>query len=177
MARQLRRSTRRVRRYHRYGSKTLYVHGHGELRSNTQPLAFKVPHGVYICICTGPGVAISERLGRKMMRNEPIAINTPLAWMDRPGQPVYLIREQSRTHNMYYPMYCPNYTLLPPDDLQDLSHRSNVFQTDTPISFRDIVYRNKSKFDIIVWTNCTVLRGPNGPLNGPAPMADLTDDL
>jgi hypothetical protein len=118
MARQLRKSTRRVRRYHRYGSKTLYVHDHGELRSNTQPLAFQVPHGVYICICTGPGVAITERLGKKMMRNEPIAINTPLAWMDRPGQPVHLIREQSRTHNMYYPMYCPNYTLLPPDDLQ-----------------------------------------------------------
>ena len=175
MARQVRRTTRRARRYHRYGSKTLYIHGHGELRSDTEPLAFKVPHGVYICICTGPGVAISERLGRKMMRNEPIAINTPLAWADRPGQPVYVIREeQSRTHNMYYPMYCPNYTLCPPDGLQDLSHRPNVFQTDTDISFRDIVYRNKSTYDIIVWTNCTVLRGPNGALNG---AWDLTDEV
>jgi hypothetical protein len=105
MARILRRSPRKVRRYHRYGGKTLYVYGHGELRSNTQPLAFQVPHGVYIYVCVGPGVAIRLRLAEKMMRNEPIPINTRLAWIDRPGQPAYHIREEeSRTHNMYYPM-------------------------------------------------------------------------
>jgi hypothetical protein len=174
MARIVRRSRRKVRHYSRYGTKTLYVYGHGELRSDTEPLAFQVPHGVYICLCTGPGVAITDRLGRKMMRNKPIAINTPLAWIDRPGQPVYRIREEGRTHNMYYPMYCPNYTLLPPKGLADLSHRPNVFQTKKPITFRDIVNRHKSTYDIIVWSNCTVLRGPNGALNGP--LDDLGDE-
>jgi hypothetical protein len=164
MARILRRSPPKVRRYHRYGAKTLYVYGHGELRSDTQPPAFQVPHGVYIYVCVGPGVAIRLRLAEKMMRNEPIPINTQLASIDRPGQPAYHIREESRTHNMYHPMYCPNYTLLPPKNLPDLSHRSDVFQTDVPITFRDIMYQQKSKFDIIVWTSCTVRRGPNGAL-------------
>ena len=108
------------------------------------------------------------------MRNSPIAINTPLAWIDRPGEPVYNAGDEGRTHNLYYPMECPNYTLLPPNGLQDLSHRSDVFQTNAPITFREIVHQNKSDFDIIVWTNCTVLRGPNGALNGPI-MDDLGD--
>jgi hypothetical protein len=108
------------------------------------------------------------------MRNEPIPINTQLQWIDRPGQPRYDVGDEGRTHNLYYPMECPNYTLLPPNGLQDLSHRSDVFQTNAAIDFRDIVHRFKSQYDVIVSTNCTVLRGPNGALNGPV-MDDLGD--
>jgi hypothetical protein len=171
----LKRSQRKVRRPEPYGrSATIYIHGHGELRDNTRPISFQVPRNLSIYIASGPGVALSEELGNDMLANRPVPINLPLAWVDRPGQPVYTRGDEGRGRHLRYPMYCPNYTLKPPKDLEDLSERDDVFQAEKPMQFYAIVNGFKGQYDIIVWTNCTVLRGPKGKLRGRV-MDDLGD--
>lgn len=169
-----RKSRRNVTPYDRYGGDTLYLHGHGELRQGG-PISFRVPHGVQIFIPWGPGVAISEDVGQRVLDGEGTPVNIDLAWIDRPGMPAFNgNRESGRQHKFFYPMSCPNYTLLIPNGLADHSDKDDVFQTVQPITLKEIVEQNTPAYAVFVWSNCTVLRNAAGqPLTGH--MDDLGD--
>lgn len=166
-------STRNVKPHYKFSGKTLYIHGHGELRAGDRD--FQVPHGVHIFLAYGPGVAATEALGEQLLRGQGTPVNLMLLWIDRPGQPAFTPNgEAERQHKLYYPMYCPNYTLLPPNGLADYSGQEDVYQTLVPITLQQIVTQRKHDISTFVWSNCTVLRDSRGkPLGGT--MDDLGD--